>query len=197
MPASAAPLAALSTALVAAALVTAPAASAPPPQRAAAVASAAGPAAAGPALEPAAAGPAAAGWAWPLAPAPAVLRGYDEVQRYAAGHRGVDLAAGPGQAVLAPAAGVVAFAGPVAGRGVVVLEHAGGLRSTYEPALATLPVGARARRGEAFAVLTAGQHCGQRPCLHLGLRRGADHLDPLAALAPAGPPVLLPLGRAG
>ncbi|NAZ88824.1 peptidoglycan DD-metalloendopeptidase family protein [Kineococcus sp. T90] len=132
-----------------------------------------------------------------MSPRPVVLRGYDEVARYAPGHRGADLAAATGQAVLAPAAGVVVFAGPVAGRGVVVLEHAGGLRSTYEPAAATVPVGARPARGEPFAVVAPGAHCGQGPCLHLGVRRGEDYLDPLALLGPAGPPVLLPLGRPG
>src|SRR5690349_17646532 len=46
---------------------------------------------------------------------------------YAAGHRGVDLAAGPSAVVGAAAAGTVRFAGAVAGRGVVVLAHADGI----------------------------------------------------------------------
>ncbi|WP_432501326.1 murein hydrolase activator EnvC family protein [Kineococcus arenarius] len=150
---------------------------------------------------PASASPPAPGagarWSWPLHPRPVVLRGFDDVARYAPGHRGVDLAAEPGQQVLSPAPATVAFSGPVAGRGVVVLEHAGGLRTSYEPVLAGVPVGTRLDAGEAFAALGAGAHCPDAPCLHLGLRRGEDYLDPLALLAPAGPPVLLPLGRAG
>ncbi|WP_432536796.1 murein hydrolase activator EnvC family protein [Kineococcus arenarius] len=136
-------------------------------------------------------------WSWPLHPRPVVLRGFDDVTRYAPGHRGIDLAAEPGQQVLSPAPATVAFSGPVAGRGVVVLEHAGGLRTSYEPVLAGVPVGTRLDAGEAFAALGAGAHCADAPCLHLGLRRGEDYLDPLTLLAPAGPPVLLPLGRAG
>ncbi|MCI2240240.1 M23 family metallopeptidase [Paenibacillus sp. TRM 82003] len=186
MPSSAAPLTALSTALLAAALVTTPAVPAVPE----AAAAPAAPEPAGPAP-----GAGWAGWAWPLHPRPAVLRGYDEVGRYAPGHRGLDLTASVGQPVLAPQDGVVVFAGPVAGRGVVVLEHAGGLRSTYEPVTASAAVGARTSRGEPFAALAEGAHCGKRACLHLGVRRGEDYLDPLAFLTPAAAPVLLPLGR--
>jgi len=140
----------------------------------------------------------AARWAWPLAPRPAVLRGFDEVGRYAAGHRGADLAADPGQPVLAPAPGTVVFAGAVAGRGVLVLEHAGGLRSSYEPVVAGVAVGAVVRAGDVVAALAATPaHCGAAACLHLGVRRGETYLDPLLLLLPADPPVLLPLGRPG
>ena len=136
-------------------------------------------------------------WSWPLDPQPRVLRGFDDVSRYAAGHRGVDLSAQDSQQVLAPADGTVAFAGPVAGRGVLVLAHADGLRSSYEPVTATAPVGTVVRAGDVVATLAAGPaHCAG-PCLHLGLRRGEDYLDPLGWLRRARPPVLLPLGRAG
>ncbi|MDQ6716626.1 MAG: M23 family metallopeptidase, partial [Actinomycetota bacterium] len=76
------------------------------------------------------------------------------------GHRGVDLAAAAGQPVRAPTDGVVTFVGVVAGRGVLVLEHAGGLRSTFEPVDAVLPFGAVVRRGDPLATVaaTAG-HC--------------------------------------
>lgn len=140
----------------------------------------------------------AARWTWPLAPRPAVLRGFDDVGRYAPGHRGVDLAAAPGQAVLAAAAGTVVFAGAVAGRGVLVLEHADGLRSSYEPVVPGAPVGTAVRAGDVVATLAASPaHCGAVTCLHLGVRRGETYLDPLLLLLPAGPPVLLPLGRPG
>jgi len=140
----------------------------------------------------------AARWAWPLVPRPAVLRGFDDVGRYAAGHRGVDLAAVPGQPVLAPAAGTVVFAGPVAGRGVLVLAHADGLRSSVEPVVPGVAVGTTVRAGDVVAALAAGPaHCGATACLHLGVRRGETYLDPLALLLPANPPVLLPLGRPG
>ncbi|WP_432487770.1 murein hydrolase activator EnvC family protein [Kineococcus sp. SYSU DK018] len=160
----------------------------------------AGPAPSGPTPATAASAPGpvrggAGPWTWPLEPRPVVLRGYDDVGRYAPGHRGLDLAASPGQQVLAPAAGAVVFAGPVAGRGVVVLEHAGGLRTSYEPVTASAPVGTRLERGDVLGALAEVVHCGQGPCLHLGLRRDQDYLDPLPLLEPAPAPVLLPLGR--
>ncbi|HAW33196.1 MAG TPA: M23 family peptidase [Alphaproteobacteria bacterium] len=55
------------------------------------------------------------------------------------GHRGVDLAVVEGAAVVAPADGVVAFAGKVAGKDVVTIRHGdaqGALTSTFEPAVA-------------------------------------------------------------
>ncbi|WP_432541271.1 murein hydrolase activator EnvC family protein [Kineococcus sp. SYSU DK002] len=140
--------------------------------------------------------PAAAGtpsWGWPVDP-PRVLRGFEDVGRYEAGHRGVDLAADPGRAVVAVAAGTVSFAGPVAGRGVVVVLHPDGTRTTYEPLEAAVRPGEQVRAGEVLGALAAApRHCAV-PCLHLGLRAGETYLDPLARLRAAAP-VLLPLGR--
>ena len=50
---------------------------------------------------------------------------------YGPGHRGVDLAARPGEQVRAPAGGTVFFAGQVAGKRYVTIDHGGGLRTTY------------------------------------------------------------------
>ncbi|MGI4896708.1 MAG: murein hydrolase activator EnvC family protein [Janthinobacterium lividum] len=140
-------------------------------------------------------------WRWPLQPQPRVLRPFDDVSRYAAGHRGVDLSAGVDQQVLAPADGTVTFAGQVAGRGVLVLMHGGqdgeGLRTSYEPVVPVVAQGTAVHTGDVVATVAAGPaHCSQ-PCLHLGLRRGRAYLDPLDWLEPATPPVLLPLGRPG
>jgi murein DD-endopeptidase MepM/ murein hydrolase activator NlpD len=113
---------------------------------------------------------------------------------YAAGHRGVDLAAAPGSTVLAAGDGVVAFAGMVAGRPVVSIDHAGGLRTTYEPVDALVGAGQAVARGSPIGTLAAGHAgCPAAACLHWGLRRGETYLDPLALLRP--PEVrLLPMG---
>ena len=112
-----------------------------------------------------------------------MLRAFDPpAVRWGAGHRGVDVRTGAGAAVRAPAEGQVAFAGIVAGRPVVALRHADGLRSTYESVVAARPVGTVVRAGEAFGVLGAGGHCGSRPCLHWGVRSGGQYLDPLSLL---------------
>lgn len=102
--------------------------------------------------------------------------------RWGSGHRGVDLAAAPGVTVVAPAAGVVSFAGPVAGRRVVVVDH-GATRSTLEPVSALVAVGTRVVAGQPVGVLDAGHTCAAASCLHWGLLRGEEYLDPLGLVS--------------
>nr|WP_243852690.1 M23 family metallopeptidase [Saccharomonospora amisosensis] len=131
---------------------------------------------------------------WPLWPPPPVTRGFDELPHpYAAGHRGVDLAATAGQQVLAAADGTVVFAGTVAGRGVVSIDHEGGLRTTYQPLLPTVAEGDQVTAGQPLGTVVAGHPgCPQQvaACLHWGLRRGEEYLDPLR-LVLAGPTLRL------
>ncbi len=104
---------------------------------------------------------------------------------YAAGHRGVDLAAAVGTAVRAPAAGVVVFAGRLVDRGVVSIDHGGGLRSSLEPVTASVTVGARVAVGDAVGTVDAGHpRCAPAVCLHWGVRLDGEYLDPMALLAP-------------
>src|SRR6185437_3585719 len=79
---------------------------------------------------------------WPLRPPPAVARAFDAPSPdWNPGHRGVDLAGTAGQPVYAAGAGIVVFAGMLAGRPVVSLSHPGGLRTSYEPVRAAVRVG--------------------------------------------------------
>lgn len=132
-------------------------------------------------------------WRWPLEPVPSVLRSFERpTSPYGSGHRGVDLAGDVGQQVLAIGDGIVSFAGPVAGRGVVVVDH-GGLRSTYEPVTAGVPVGTAVSAGQVVGFLQLlHSHCLPEACLHLGVRRGDAYLDPLSLLG-ARPIRLKPL----
>ncbi|MDT0304656.1 M23 family metallopeptidase [Streptomonospora wellingtoniae] len=122
-------------------------------------------------------------WQRPLPEPVRILRPFDPpAQRWLPGHRGVDLAAGPGSAVRAAGGGRVAFAGSVAGTGVVSVDH-GGLRTTYLPVVPRAEEGMRVAAGQVIAsVAEAGRHCVTRPCLHWGLRSGDTYLDPLALL---------------
>jgi murein DD-endopeptidase MepM/ murein hydrolase activator NlpD len=124
-------------------------------------------------------------WVWPLQPTPTVVRGFEPpVHAWDAGHRGVDLLGSPGEPVLAIGAGTVRFAGPLAGRGVVVVDH-GALRSTYEPVTAAVHRGDVVHAGEVIGLLQMPfSHCAPEVCLHLGLRRGSLYLDPLDLLGP-------------
>ncbi|NMH96122.1 M23 family metallopeptidase [Pseudonocardia sp. K10HN5] len=129
-----------------------------------------------------------AAYAWPLHPLPVVRSPFHEpTHRYGPGHRGVDLAGVPGQPVLAARDGTVVFAGPVAGRGVVSVQHADGLRTTYEPITPTVTTGTVVARGERLGTLAPGHPgCPDPACLHWGVRRStAEYLDPLVLLRPA------------
>jgi murein DD-endopeptidase MepM/ murein hydrolase activator NlpD len=131
---------------------------------------------------------------------PVIDRGFDPpAMPWAAGHRGVDLRASPGAPVRAAAPGSLAFTGTVAGVPVVVIRLPDGLRTTYEPVRATLPVGARVPAGSAVGTVDGAlPHC-PRVCLHWGLIQNDIYLDPLLLLPPslrrAGPSRLLPVYR--
>ena len=135
----------------------------------------------------------AAEWRWPVDGPPQVSRPFTApAHRYAAGHRGADLPSAPGAAVLAAGDGRVSYAGLVAGRGVVVVVH-GALRTTYEPVSARVGPGSPVSAGDVIGVLEPGHAgCPVRACLHWGLRRGEDYLDPVRLVRP-GPVRLLPL----
>lgn len=134
---------------------------------------------------------------WPLDGTHQVVRGFDPpAAPWASGHRGVDLLGSPGQEVRAARAGTVTFAGMLAGRGVVVVDH-GGRRTTYEPVAAAVAVGEQVRAGAVLGHLQlAMSHCFPRACLHWGLIEGDTYLDPLT-LVGGGPIRLLPLTGAG
>ena len=123
-------------------------------------------------------------WVWPLAPRPAVARPFSAPKtRYGAGHRGVDLAAAPGQPVLAVDAGTVMHVGVIAGRGTVSVLHSSGLRSTYEPVVAAVHRGDVVARGDPLGTVSdVAGHCTPQACLHLGAVRGRTYVDPLQLL---------------
>ncbi len=125
------------------------------------------------------------GWLPPVLPLRVVGAFAPPEHPWLPGHRGVDLATTTGAVVRAAADGRVSFAGPLAGRGVVVVDH-GGLRTTYEPLDPSVQPGQHVRAGQALGVISPGTgHCGSGRCLHLGLRRGREYLDPLLLLGDA------------
>lgn len=142
----------------------------------------------------------------PPVPGP-VARAFDPPARdWEAGHRGIDLWSAPGAEVRSPGAGVVTFAGRVAGKPVVVVTHPDGLRSSLEPVVATSPQGSAVAAGDVvghLGVTTGGgsnpDHCAAldaaaagATCVHWGVRRAERYLDPLTLLGDAPPIVLLP-----
>lgn len=136
-------------------------------------------------------GPSAGGrgsYDWPLAPRPAVVRGFDPpAHRWLPGHRGVDLAAPVHAAVIAAGAGTVRFAGSIADRGVVSVAHPDGIATTYEPVRPIVRAGQSVGLGEVLGYLDSGHRgCPRAACLHWGARRGtgvaATYLNPLGLI---------------
>jgi murein DD-endopeptidase MepM/ murein hydrolase activator NlpD len=122
-----------------------------------------------------------------LLPPPAVLTPFGAPDNpFGPGHRGVDLAGSVGQPVRAARGGTVVFAGPVAGHGVVSVQHDDGLRTTYEPVQPVVETGAVIRAGEVIGLLQPGHAgCAAQACLHWGVRRDRnEYLDPLVLLRP-------------
>ncbi|MGH3785305.1 MAG: M23 family metallopeptidase [Pseudonocardiaceae bacterium] len=126
---------------------------------------------------------------WPLAGSPTVVRAFHPPTfRYGPGHRGVDLAAVPEAPVLAAGAGTVVFAGIVASRRVISVDHPGGLRTTYEPVSPMVTAGDRVIKGQRIGTVALDHPgCPVSVCLHWGVLRGpardGDYLDPLRLLA--------------
>jgi len=120
-----------------------------------------------------------------------VVRGFELLAGpYGPGHRGVDIAAPLGTPVLAPAAGQVLFAGPVAGITWASIQVAPGVVVTLGPLTAlAVSAGQRVRAGTRMGRLAPG-HAG---ALHLGLRIDNLPVDPLPWLAGFARPRLAPL----
>lgn len=136
--------------------------------------------------------PATDAWQWPVTPH-RVVRGYEApATPYSAGHRGIDLAVQPGQQVVAPAAGVVSFAGVVVDRPLVSVQLPGGLLATLEPVQPTVRTGERVEAGDVVGVVATGGHC-TPGCLHLGSRVRGAYVSPLRFLVGIPRAVLLPM----
>ena len=133
------------------------------------------------------------GWSWPLNPQPDVLSPFDPpAQRWLAGHRGADLAASAGHAVLAPAGGIVSYVGMVVDRPVLVIDHGSGLKSSFEPVRTDLVPGSVVSTNDDIGMVATGAHCTNR-CLHWGLRLDGQYIDPLLTIRDDRPSILLPL----
>lgn len=126
--------------------------------------------------------PQAGSWSWPVTGP--VIRGFDPPSNpYGAGHRGIDIGAPFGTAILAPAAGVVTFSGKVAGQLFITLDHGDGLSSTYSWLSSTA-----VRKGDHVSVgatigTTGSGHPGSSiPHLHFGVKLGGEYVDPMSLL---------------
>ena len=127
------------------------------------------------------------GYRWPSGAPVAVVEGFDPpAAPWAAGHRGVDLALPAGSPVLAAQSGTVVFAGVVATRPVVSIDHADGIRTTYEPVEPRVVAGQAVGAGQVVGVLLPGHRDDGVDALHWGARIGpTTYINPLRLLDPA------------
>ncbi|MFG6445434.1 murein hydrolase activator EnvC family protein [Microbacterium sp. P06] len=129
-------------------------------------------------------------WRWPVEPVRIVAAYQAPPHDYGPGHRGIDLAA-DALDVHAPADGIIAFAGPVAGRGVVTIDHGGGLVTTLEPVAPRVTAGAHVDRGQTVASVASGGHA-PPGVLHFGVRLEGEYINPMLLLGGVPRAVLLP-----
>ena len=106
-----------------------------------------------------------------------------------------------GQAVLAPADGTVWFAGKVAQRRLISLQHNNGYLSEFEPVCTDLVKGEPVFAGQEIGYICSAdaaylKHCANADCLHFSLRIQGAYLSPLVFIGGLNPSRLLatPLG---
>lgn len=131
-------------------------------------------------------------WVWPV---PAPIRVVSPFRApptpYASGHRGIDLEIEPGAPLVAAESGVVRYAGMVAGRGVVSIDHGGGVVSAIEPVDPAVATGDELAAGAAIGTAARGGHC-EGDCVHFGVRVDGEYVSPFLFLGGLPRAVLLP-----
>lgn len=119
-------------------------------------------------------------WLWPVEGEHSIRLDYQApLTEYSRGHRGIDLAADVGREVRAPAAGIITFAGAIAGRGVLSMR-VDSLLLSFEAVSPVVSEGDEVFRGQVIATVAIGSHCDE--CLHVGVRRNGLYLSPLRFL---------------
>ncbi|MGK2351685.1 M23 family metallopeptidase [Cutibacterium sp. V947] len=78
-------------------------------------------------------------------------------------------------------AGVVVFAGQVAGAGVVSIMLPDGRRTTHMPVVPVVEVGEVVIPGQVIGLVGVGPPCA-RTCLHWGLKKGTEYQNPMTLL---------------
>lgn len=133
-----------------------------------------------------------ASWVWPTGTR-VIRRPWEApADDYAAGHRGIDVPAALGTPAVAVDDGEVAFAGSVAGRPVVTIDHGDGLVSTLDSVSPSAEKGDVVQQGDVVGAVAVGHCPASTPCLHLGARIDGRYVDPTPYLPAAAWPVLLP-----
>ncbi|WP_443469274.1 murein hydrolase activator EnvC family protein [Microbacterium sp. A196] len=133
-----------------------------------------------------------ASWRWPVDAAREVAEPFvAPVHDYGPGHRGVDIVAGAGAIVRAPAYGIVAFRGVVVDRPLITLDHGGGIVSTFEPVASDLAPGTVVQAGDEIGTVVTGGHSAAGH-LHIGVRMNGSYINPMLMFGDVPRAILLP-----
>ena len=123
-------------------------------------------------------------YAWPVKGA--VIRPFEAPSSpYSSGHRGIDISAPFGTAMVAAQDGAVSFAGWVAGAMFISIDHPDGVRTTYSWLSAiSVKKGEAVVRGQLIGMTGHGHPDVSTPHLHFGARIGQTYIDPMTLLEP-------------
>ena len=126
--------------------------------------------------------PAPGSYAWPVA-GPVIREFEAPLGPFGAGHRGIDVSAAAGTSVRAANAGIVAFAGRVAGDLHVSIDHPDGVRTSYAYLGSVLVrAGDAVARGGPLGTVGPGHEGSGAPHLHFGARFAGEYIDPMLLL---------------
>lgn len=119
-------------------------------------------------------------WLWPVEGEHTIRLDYQApLTEFSRGHRGIDLVTENGAEIHAPAAGIITFAGVLAGRGVLSMR-VDSLLLSFEAVVPLVAEGDEVSRGQTIAQVASGSHC--EDCLHMGVRRNGLYMSPLRFL---------------
>ena len=141
----------------------------------------------------------AAAWTWPTGGPVLLAFSFDPAHPYSAGeHRGIDIGGDPGSAVLAPAGGVVTFAGTVPGNGksLTILTSDGWSVTLTQLGSIAVAKGASVAEGDAVATIgPSGDAEVAGPYVQLGIRHADQdqgYVDPQTLLPPRSQAPVVP-----
>ena len=133
--------------------------------------------------------PTAGAWTWPVNGQVVQPFVFDPAHPYAAGqHRGIDIAAGAGSPVAAPAAGTVTFSGvvPTSGTSLTITTADGYAVTLTHLGSISAQTGAAVAEGDVVGTIgPSGEPELAQPYVHLGVRLAAQaqgYVDPLTLL---------------
>ncbi|QAY61161.1 M23 family metallopeptidase [Microbacterium protaetiae] len=130
-------------------------------------------------------------WEWPLQGFRIAAPYRAPAHEYGPGHRGIDLEPTGAGEVHAPRAGVIAFAGRIADRGILTIDHQDGYVTTLEPIDSAFTAGDRVEQGEVIGTIAHGGHAAPGT-VHFGVRLNGEYINPMLLFGDVPRAVLLP-----